>query len=233
MPGGCMIRGCGLVIVNLLSKKVPCYSTLFHNRMITRRRGQLGAVALLLMGTTAFRFVGPPDPSVALVERLLAFYRTQPEVSYLHLDQAAYAAGETLWFKAYVVDARAHQPDSLSRVLYVDVVTPEKQVIFQRTLALNEGVAAGDIILPDTLSSGMYTLRAYTSWMRNSDEGLFFTRRVPVWQAAVPASGGPAPSAMRRAALARTAARQVAAPQARTCSFSPRGATTWRGCPLR
>ncbi|MBT9393256.1 TonB-dependent receptor plug domain-containing protein [Hymenobacter sp. NST-14] len=189
-------------------------------------------VSLLALGLVAFRSDDTgPDPA-RLVEQLRYFYRVaQPEVSYLHLDQAAYAAGETLWFKAYVVDARAHQPDSLSRVLYVDVVTPEKQVIFQRTLALDQGLAAGDIILPDTLSSGMYTLRAYTSWMRNSGEGLFFTRRVPVWQAAVPASGGAAPSALRRAALARTTARQVAAAQAPDVQFFPEGGNYVAGMP--
>ena len=186
---------------------------------------------LLALGLLAFRPDTGPDPT-RLIEQLRRFYlTTQPEVSYLHLDQAAYAAGETLWFKAYVVDARAHQPDSLSRVLYVDVVTPEKQVIFRRTLALDQGIAAGDIILPDTLRTGVYTLRAYTSWMRNSDEGLFFTRRVPVWQAAVPASGGPAPSAMRRAELARTTARQVAAAQVPDVQFFPEGGNYVAGLP--
>ena len=198
--------------------------------MITRRRGQLGAVALLLMGTTAFRFAGPPDPA-ALVERLLAFYQTQPEVTYLHLDQAAYAAGETLWFKAYVVDARAHQPDSLSRVLYVDVVTPERKIIFQRTLALEQGMAAGDIILPDTLATGVYTLRAYTSWMRNGDEGLFFTRRVPVWQAAVPASGGPELPAARKAQLARQTARTLEKSLQPDVQFFPEGGDYVAGLP--
>lgn len=198
--------------------------------MFTRRKGQLGAVALLLMGTTAFHFAGPPDPA-ALVERLLAFYQTQPEVTYLHLDQAAYAAGETLWFKAYVVDAQVHQPDSLSRVLYVDVVTPERKIIFQRTLALEQGLAAGDIILPDTLATGVYTLRAYTSWMRNGDEGLFFTRRVPVWQAAVPASGGPELPAARKAQLARQTVRTLEKSLQPDVQFFPEGGDYVAGLP--
>ncbi|OWP65020.1 hypothetical protein CDA63_01285 [Hymenobacter amundsenii] len=198
--------------------------------MIIRQKALSSVAALALVGATAFGFAGPPDPAF-LVQRLLAFYQTQPEATYLHLDQAAYAAGETLWFKAYVVDARAHRPDSLSRVLYVDVVTPERRVIFQRTLALEQGMAVGDIILPDTLSTGVYTLRAYTSWMRNGDEGLFFTRRVPVWQLAVPASGGGEPSGARRAQLARQAARKLADALKPEVQFFPEGGDYVAGLP--
>ncbi|WP_026351180.1 hypothetical protein [Hymenobacter aerophilus] len=180
-------------------------------------------VAVIGLGAVALGFAPLPDPTL-LAHRLHEFYlAAQPEVSYLHLDQAAYAAGETLWFKAYLLDARAHQPDSLSRVLYVDVVAPDRQVLFRRTLRLGNGLAAGDIVLPDTLSSGVYTVRAYTSWMRNSPEGLFFTRRVPVWQAAAPAGGSPEPSAARRNQLARRTARALEAASQPDVQFFPEG----------
>ena len=192
---------------------------------------QYWPAGVLVLGLVAFRPDNAPDPN-NLFKRLQEFYvSTQPEISYLHLDQPAYAAGETLWFKAYVLDARAHQPDSLSRVLYVDVVTPEQKVIFQRTLALENGLAAGDIILPDTLATGVYTLRAYTNWMRNGDEGLFFTRRVPVWQAVAPANGSPAPATMQRAALARRTAAQLQAALAPDVQFFPEGGNLVAGLP--
>ena len=195
----------------------------------SRRIYQVATAALL--GLVAFRSSVDADSDM-LVRRLQEYYViTQPEVSYLHLDQAAYAAGETLWFKAYVLDARAHQPDSLSRVLYVDVVTPERKVIFRRTLALEQGLAAGDIVLPDTLRTGVYTLRAYTSWMRNSAEGLFFTRRVPIWQAAAPAGGGPAPSALRQSVLAIRAAKALKAAAKPDVQFFPEGGDYVAGLP--
>ncbi|NVO32388.1 TonB-dependent receptor plug domain-containing protein [Hymenobacter lapidiphilus] len=177
----------------------------------------------LAAGTVASGFRPLPDPTL-LARRLAEFYAsTKPETSYLHLDQAAYVAGETLWFKAYLLDARTHRPDSLSKVLYVDVVAPNRQVLFKRTLALTDGLATGDIVLPDTISSGVYTLRAYTSWMRNSDEGLFFTRRVPVWQASAPVSTGSEPSAMRQAQLARRTARALEAATKPDVQFFPEG----------
>ncbi|MFD2785079.1 TonB-dependent receptor plug domain-containing protein [Hymenobacter rubripertinctus] len=116
-------------------------------------------------------------------------------------------------------------------MLYVDVVTPEREVIFQRTLALEHGMVAGDIILPDTLRTGVYTLRAYTSWMRNSAEDLFFTRRVPVWQVAAPAAAGPAASDARRALRARATAQQLKAASAPDVQFFPEGGDYLAGLP--
>ncbi|RSK51014.1 TonB-dependent receptor plug domain-containing protein [Hymenobacter rigui] len=189
----------------------------------------VSSVVLVLGGVAAGFRPALPDPQ-QLVAQLRRFYaETQPEVSYLHLNQEAYAAGETLWFKAYVVDARAHQPDTLSRVLYVDVVTPARTVAFRRTLPLRQGLAEGDIVLPDTLSTGIYTIRAYTNWMRNWPEGLFFTRRIPVWQAVPPAEGAAPVSGMRRAALARQASRVVMAAAQPDVQFFPEGGNYVQG----
>ncbi|RFP65450.1 hypothetical protein D0N36_09290 [Hymenobacter lapidiphilus] len=161
----------------------------------------------LAAGSVASGFRPLPDPTL-LARRLAEFYTsTKPETSYLHLDQAAYVAGETLWLKAYLLNASSHQPDLLSKVLYVDVIAPDRRVLFKRTLALTDGLAAGDIVLPDTLRSGVYTLRAYTSWMRNSDEGPFFTRRIPVWQASI--GTGSETSTVRQAQPARRTARTL------------------------
>ncbi|KUG08144.1 hypothetical protein ASU33_08085 [Solirubrum puertoriconensis] len=132
------------------------------------------------LGASAFT---TPEP--ALVQQILAkltgFYQaTAPEKSYLHLDKSYYAAGELIWFKAYVVDAGKHLPDTLSRVLYVDLVGPNQQVVARRVLQLNAGTAAGDLVLPDSAAQGSYTVRAYTNWMRNAGPDYFFSRSLPV-----------------------------------------------------
>ncbi|WP_197062833.1 TonB-dependent receptor plug domain-containing protein [Hymenobacter sp. APR13] len=167
-----------------------------------------------------------PDPAIQrLATRLQYFYtEAQPEISYLHLNQAAYVAGETVWFKAYVADANSHQLDSLSRVLYVDVVSPSgRRVLLRRTLALRGGLAHGDLALPDTLAQGVYTVRAYTHWMRNAGEQLFFSRRVPVWQTAPAAPDAAASASVGTAVHAR---REVARPVASSrpdVQFFPEG----------
>ncbi|WP_460622913.1 MG2 domain-containing protein [Hymenobacter tenuis] len=123
----------------------------------------------------------PLDEFARLVEQQLArFYQAAaPEKAYLHFDKDSYAAGETIWFKAYVVDAARHQPDS-SRAVYVDLIGPDQQVLGHQVLALQNGGAPGDFVLPPELPQGGYTVRAYTSWMRNTPE-FFFSRVLPVW----------------------------------------------------
>jgi hypothetical protein len=61
-----------------------------------------------------------------LAERVAAFYATaKPEKVYLHLDRPVYGTGETIWFNAYLVDALRHRPDSLSKILYVELLSPQ------------------------------------------------------------------------------------------------------------
>ncbi|MCC3153256.1 TonB-dependent receptor plug domain-containing protein [Hymenobacter sp. BT770] len=183
----------------------------------------LFAALALLAGAAAFR----TPPNDELVQRIMQgvqrFYGAAlPEKAYLHLDKAWYTAGETIWLKAYVVDARQHRPDTLSKVLHVDLLNANNQVVARRNLLLDAGLAPGDIALPDTLTPGNYTLRAYTGWMRNAGPDFFFSRRVAVWPAAPVDAPDSKPGAVRaRAAAAFRAAAAVAAPP--DVQFFPEG----------
>jgi hypothetical protein len=146
------------------------------------RRGRLGLVFVcLLLGLVAFRLPADDGLFQRIAKSLFTFYGTSlPEKAYLHLDRPFYASGETIWFKAYVVEADSHRPDTLSKVLYVDVLSPRQRLVAQRTLRLKAGLAHGDIALPDTLPTGTYQLRAYTSWMRNAGAAFFFSRPLAI-----------------------------------------------------
>jgi hypothetical protein len=112
---------------------------------------------------------------------LAKYYAHLPtEKVYLHLDKPFYLAGDTIWFKAYLQNDLPLLADSLSQVLYVELIHPEKFVVKQLLLRVENGVAAGDFILTDTLSSGQFGLRAYTQWMRNFGEDQFYNRSLQV-----------------------------------------------------
>ncbi|QDA60567.1 TonB-dependent receptor plug domain-containing protein [Hymenobacter jejuensis] len=151
----------------------------------------LGSVLILAL-VSAFR---PSDDESFLrkiAAQLTKFYTGAfPEKSYLHLDKPLYATGETIWFKAYVVDASQHRPDTLSRVVYVDLLSPTQKVVMQRVLRLTNGTAHGDFALPDTLTQGLYTVRAYTNWMRNQGPEYFFTKQIPIWLSGLGATAVP------------------------------------------
>lgn len=98
--------------------------------------------------------------------------------AYLHTDKTSYLAGETIWLKAYLVDAKTHQPDTLSTNLYVELISQGGDLLSLLLLRLREGTAHGDIAIPDSLPEGNYRFRVYTDWMKNFDSGFFFTKDI-------------------------------------------------------
>ncbi|TPG62419.1 TonB-dependent receptor plug domain-containing protein [Hymenobacter nivis] len=195
----------------------------------------LAGLGLLGLGTAALRpAAGGPDEVVRrLVQGVQLYYAAaRPEKAYLHLDQDGYAAGETVWYGAYLVDGEQHRPDSLSQVLHVELVSAQRRVVLRQALHLAGGRAPGALALPDTLAPGTYQLRAYTDWMRNAGPDYFYQRRLHVWPAASPAAEGPgAPDARAderaTAAAARTEARRLGAPP--DVQFFPEGGSLVAG----
>ena len=88
------------------------------------------------------------------------------EKAYLNFDKPVYAAGDTIYFKAYVTLGSSHIPTTLSGVLNVELVNPADKIIESIKLKIRNGTATGDFSLADTLKQGYYRLRAYTNWMR-------------------------------------------------------------------
>lgn len=78
-----------------------------------------------------------------------------------------YYHNERVWFKSYMMYADINYRDSLSKVLYIDVISPKGNIILSQKLKINEGETWGDFHLSDTLSTGTYRLRTYTNLMRN------------------------------------------------------------------
>ncbi len=116
-----------------------------------------------------------------ITSRLEAFYSSHVmEKAYLHTDKPYYAAGDTLWFKAYVTIGEDHKPTPLSRVLHADLVNPDLSIHHSIRLEIANGLAWGSIILPDTLPAGNYRIRAYTQWMKNEGEAAFFDKVIPI-----------------------------------------------------
>jgi hypothetical protein len=90
------------------------------------------------------------------------------EKVYIHTDNQCYFVGDTLWYKAYVVRADNLQPTDMSRILYVELLSPDGLLVErQQIIVAPEGYTCGQFALKDSLYSGYYELRAYTRWMLN------------------------------------------------------------------
>jgi len=131
-------------------------------------------------------FSSAKDPLEEIIAGFRRYISEQPqEKVYLHTDRQTYAAGETIWLKAYLTAGPFHIPSSISSTIYVELITTEGELIQQHKLFTPDGFASGQLELPDSLPSGNYLLRAYTNWMRNSGEEYFFHRPLKIWNSQV------------------------------------------------
>lgn len=102
------------------------------------------------------------------------------EKIYVHIDRLQYFSGETIWLKSYLVEGSNHEASQLSGTIYVELINDSKEVVSQIKQRVVQGSANGSIVLPDTLSSGNYVIRAYTNWMRNFSDDYFFYRSIKI-----------------------------------------------------
>ncbi len=94
------------------------------------------------------------------------------EKVYVHTDNECYFVGDTLWYKAYVVRADQLVPTDMSRILYVELLSPDGLLVERQNIIISaNGHTCGQFALPDSLYSGYYELRAYTRWMLNFNTG--------------------------------------------------------------
>ena len=184
------------------------------------RRGWLLLLLVLGLATTSPARAQAPAPADSL-DRLARQLRHQEagdphEKLYLHLDQPVYLSGETVWFKVYAVEGTASRPLALSSVAYVELLDARNHAVRQTKVALHQATGQGTLTLPATLAAGSYTVRAYTSWMRNFGPETYCHTSITVINTAV-ASGA-------------TAQDSAAAYEAR---FFPEGGNLVRGLPGR
>ncbi|UOG75326.1 hypothetical protein MTX78_01710 [Hymenobacter tibetensis] len=103
-----------------------------------------------------------------------------PEKLFLHLDRPVYLIGETMWFKVYAVEGTQATPLPLSTVAYVEVLDKQQRPVLQAKVPLKEATGHGSFVLPTSLGSGTYTVRAYTSWMQNFGPEYYFHSSITV-----------------------------------------------------
>jgi len=122
-----------------------------------------------------------PELQEAISKRFGRIWSQIPqEKVYLHTDKYQYSAGETIWLKAYIVNATTHSPDTKSQYIYVELLDSAFKTS-QRLKLHRKGVGAhGSFKLAADFKPGEYTLRGYTYWMQNAGTEYFFHKKISV-----------------------------------------------------
>ncbi|HEV7330321.1 MAG TPA: hypothetical protein VGN63_04715 [Flavisolibacter sp.] len=113
-------------------------------------------------------------------EKLAAYAADFPqEKVVLQFSKPAYLAGETIFYKAYVLSG--YEPSSLSTNLYVEFYDGAKNRLDSQIVYLHHGSGDGSFNLPASLAEDVYYIRAYTRWMLNFSNDLQYLKPVPVY----------------------------------------------------
>ncbi len=133
-------------------------------------------VVMLSLLLTQFSLVSRVQSQIPYVNDSLKVM----EKVYLHVDRDSYFAGEDIWFKAYLIDALDRLLTDHSNSLHVELISPSLKIISNRIIRLDGGLGNGDFKLSGDIKSGRYTIRAYTNYMRNYGDQLFFNKEIAV-----------------------------------------------------
>jgi len=122
----------------------------------------LYAIAVMF-SATSFAQNTPQEKLDTFSARFVSSIRThEKQHVYLATDKSVYSNGESLWFKAFLINDITDKINDSSKFLFVDMVDNKDNVI--KTLILDAANKQTDsrISLPPTLPSGNYWLRGYT-----------------------------------------------------------------------
>lgn len=101
------------------------------------------------------------------------------EKVYLHFDRDHYIAGETAWFKAYLYSD--YLPDTISSVLYIELANESSIIISSKILPVILSSTNGQFELPDSLTTGNYTLSAFAPSMLNNGSDFIFKKNIFIY----------------------------------------------------
>ena len=104
---------------------------------------------------------------------------TLPEKIYLQTDKPYYVVEDTIWMKAYVVNAQIHQP-SPSNFVYIELINRLDSVEKRIKIRKENHAFCGYLPLDKELIPGEYVLRAYTNWIRNESPDYFFQKPITI-----------------------------------------------------
>jgi len=146
----------------------------------------LGTVIILLgiSASSGLNGQGSSGFPENISDRFINYCRSfQWEEIYVQTDREEYIAGENLWMKIYLIDRQTNTPVEGTSLAYFEVLNSENRPVVQKRIKINGGSGPGEVVLPDSLSSGIYLIRAYTNRMKNFLPENCFHKKIKIYNA--------------------------------------------------
>ncbi len=127
-------------------------------------------VIALIFSADSFAQNTPQEKLDSFSAKFVTAIRThEHQRIFMATDKSVYSNGESIWFKAFLVNDISDKINNSSRFLFVDLVDNEDNVVKKLILDAANKQTDSRIILPASLPSGNYWLRAYTRQIVKTD----------------------------------------------------------------
>ncbi|MEO6894514.1 MAG: hypothetical protein ABI136_05720 [Ginsengibacter sp.] len=125
-------------------------------------------------------FISISSATAQNFEKNLATYANNftSERIYLHYDKSSYAAGETVWFKLYMMQTIFAADDS--KTVYIDWSDPSGKLLLHTISPVQDGTAFGQFTIPDNYKGEFLHVRSYTKWMLNFDSSFLYNKDIRI-----------------------------------------------------
>lgn len=135
------------------------------------KRSVLFAVLSLVLVKTAF---------TQTIDQTIATYaeKFSQERIYIHYDKSSYAPGETIWFKAYLMDGI--NPAGDSKNFYIDWTDEKGSIVSRMVLPIVDASTNGQLEIPVEYKGAYLHAKAYTKWMLNFDTAFLYNRDIRI-----------------------------------------------------
>lgn len=108
------------------------------------------------------------------------------EKIYAQTDHVFYRPGESLYFKAFIVNSQNNLPSDWSQILYAELYDPAGNRVAKLKYQIENGSSAGDYQFSEKAKGGIYKLRFFTNWMRNENHKNYFEKEITVQKTSSP-----------------------------------------------
>ncbi len=114
------------------------------------------------------------------IDNTITRYATEfgQERTYLQYDKATYVPGETIWFKAYMMEGI--YPAEASKTFYTDWTDDKGNLLAHLLSPLQGATTNGQFDIPANYTGKYIHVKAYTKWMLNFDSAFVYEKDILV-----------------------------------------------------
>lgn len=114
------------------------------------------------------------------------YQQKHPLKLHLFLNQPGYFPGDTIFYKASLVNAYDHSPLQENTILKVFLKNSLGNVVTQQLIRLKNGFGHNQLVIPKFLHKGVYSIIAYTDRQINFGPSHYFKKEIAVGEVNTP-----------------------------------------------